>query len=221
MIVNQTYEIDSCDDVELELKRESKLEFRLCFDDEKVIQTLFFIIPGLGGDADSNYREHLASFVAENFNVAVVSVNYHCIGNRPQTGAKAYFDEIDRLILEESCKTLGIKLPFDVSNIRIQFPKTSSAFNLKEFSKEFHFINEALEAKIKKKELFENFELKTHLTFEPTKNEYQNFGIMQAQDLINALLYIKANPPFSLGGGGFACDYARKLTRRIFSSFNC
>ncbi|MCH5336993.1 MAG: DUF2920 family protein, partial [Campylobacter sp.] len=32
MIINQNYEIKSCDDVELEVKRESKLEFRLCFD---------------------------------------------------------------------------------------------------------------------------------------------------------------------------------------------
>lgn len=46
-----------------------------------------FIIPGLGGDVDENYREHLAEFVAGEFNVAVVSVNYHCIGNRPQTGS--------------------------------------------------------------------------------------------------------------------------------------
>lgn len=35
MIVSKTYEIDSCDDVELDIKRESKLEFKLCFDDEK------------------------------------------------------------------------------------------------------------------------------------------------------------------------------------------
>ncbi|HED6843286.1 TPA: DUF2920 family protein, partial [Campylobacter coli] len=87
MIVNKTYEIDSCDDVELGIKRESKLEFKLCFDDEKEVKALVFIVSGLGGDANENYREHLAEFVANEFNVAVVSVNYHCIGNRPQTGS--------------------------------------------------------------------------------------------------------------------------------------
>ncbi|MBF7043944.1 DUF2920 family protein, partial [Campylobacter volucris] len=29
MIINKTYEINSCDDVELNIKRESKLEFKL------------------------------------------------------------------------------------------------------------------------------------------------------------------------------------------------
>ncbi|KDA36751.1 hypothetical protein N218_05475 [Campylobacter jejuni K5] len=109
MIVNKTYEIDSCDDVELGIKRESKLEFKLCFDDEKEIKALVFIIPGLGGDADENYREHLAEFVANEFDVAVVSVNYHCIGNRPQTGSTFFMDDIDKLILKISCETLGIK----------------------------------------------------------------------------------------------------------------
>ncbi len=194
MIVNQTYEIDSCDDVELELKRESKLEFRLCFDDEKVIQTLFFIIPGCGGDADSNYREHLASFVAENFNVAVVSVNYHCIGNRPQTGAKAYFDEIDTLIINEHLKVfkLNHKIP-------------SKTMDIETMHKEFMAFDELIQAQKDAGKIAQNYILKFPISFIPTKNEYQNFGIMQAQDLINALLYIKANPPFSLRRGGGIC----------------
>ncbi|HHS6919897.1 TPA: DUF2920 family protein, partial [Campylobacter jejuni] len=29
MLINQTFEIDSCDDVELNIKRTSKLEYRL------------------------------------------------------------------------------------------------------------------------------------------------------------------------------------------------
>lgn len=35
MIVSKAYEIDSCDDVELGIKRESKLEFKLWYDDKK------------------------------------------------------------------------------------------------------------------------------------------------------------------------------------------
>ena len=35
------------------------------------------------------------------------------------------------------------------------------------------------------------------VTLQPTKNEYQNFGVMQARDVINAALFIKANPPFN------------------------
>ncbi|MCH5336807.1 MAG: DUF2920 family protein, partial [Campylobacter sp.] len=143
MIINQNYEIKSCDDVELEVKRESKLEFRLCFDDEKEIEALLFIVPGFGQDIDENYREHLASFVTENFNVAVVSVNYHCIGMFPQTGAIGYFDEIDRVILEESCKALGINTYFDISKAHIKLPHTlMPPFDLEAISKELNSIDQ-------------------------------------------------------------------------------
>ncbi|MBR8461637.1 DUF2920 family protein [Campylobacter sp. faydin G-105] len=53
MIVNKTYEIDSCDDAELGIKRNYPLEFRVCFDDDKDIKAIVFIVPGLGGDAES------------------------------------------------------------------------------------------------------------------------------------------------------------------------
>lgn len=41
-----------------------------------------------------------------------------------------------------------------------------------------------------------DFKLEISVTLQPTKNEYQNFGVMQAQDVINAALFIKANTPF-------------------------
>ncbi|EAI3906346.1 DUF2920 family protein, partial [Campylobacter lari] len=50
MLINQTYFIDSCDDVELNIKRESKLEFQLIYDDTKEIQAIMCIIQGLGAD---------------------------------------------------------------------------------------------------------------------------------------------------------------------------
>ena len=60
MIVNKIYKIFSCDDVELNIKRESMLEFKLCYDDEKPVKAVVFIVPGLGGDANNSYRKHLA-----------------------------------------------------------------------------------------------------------------------------------------------------------------
>ena len=191
MIINQSYEIKSCDDVELELKRESKLEFRLCFDDEKEIEALLFIINGCGGDADTSYREHLASFVAENFNAAAVLVDYHCIANRYELGAKLYFDEISKLIINESFKIFGLdyKIPNE------QMDKES-------IIKELNNLDELLENQKRQYKIAPNYTLEFPITMQPTKNEYQNFGIMQAIDLINALLYIKANPPFKVYGGG-------------------
>lgn len=50
MIVSKTYEIDSCDDVELDIKRESKLEFKLWYDDEKTPEALVFVVQGMGDD---------------------------------------------------------------------------------------------------------------------------------------------------------------------------
>ncbi|ECL2294211.1 DUF2920 family protein, partial [Campylobacter jejuni] len=44
MLINQTFEIDSCDDVELNIKRTSKLEYRISYDDEKEIKAIVFII---------------------------------------------------------------------------------------------------------------------------------------------------------------------------------
>ncbi|MBK1972288.1 DUF2920 family protein, partial [Campylobacter sp. 2018MI35] len=38
MLINKSYKINSCDDVELNIKRESKLEYRLTFDDSKDIK---------------------------------------------------------------------------------------------------------------------------------------------------------------------------------------
>ncbi|EAI8188794.1 DUF2920 family protein, partial [Campylobacter coli] len=54
MIINQIYSIDSCDDVELNIKRGSKLEFRLTYDDSKEIEAIVCIIPG-GAEDMNNY----------------------------------------------------------------------------------------------------------------------------------------------------------------------
>ncbi|WP_038815601.1 DUF2920 family protein, partial [Campylobacter jejuni] len=192
MIVSKTYEIDSCDDVELGIKRESKLEFKLCFDDEKEIKALVFIIPGLGGDADENYREHLAEFVASEYNVAVASVNYHCIGNRPQTGSTFFMDDIDKLILKASCEALGI----DVDDKISQHIDDANVFRLLEF------VDLQIANLKKEEEIKSDYAMKIHASLQPSKNEYQNFGIMQAQDLLNVILYLKKHAPFDTMGGG-------------------
>ena len=179
MLVNRIYEIPSCDDVELGIKRESMLEFKLCYDDEKPVKAVVFIVPGLGGDANDSYREHLAQFIADEFNVAVASVNYHCIGNRPQNGATYFLDDLDKIILKKKYSDIDIEIP---SKIGIE-------------------TLPALDAKISRKkangDLPNDFKLQIPITLQPTKNEYQNFGVMQAQDVINAALFIKANPPFN------------------------
>ena len=170
MLVNRIYEIPSCDDVELGIKRESMLEFKLCYDDEKPVKAVVFIVPGLGGDANDSYREHLAQFVADEFNVAVASVNYHCIGNRPQNGATYFLDDLDKIILKKKYSDIDIEIP---SKIDIE-------------------TLPALDAKISRKkangDLPNDFKLQIPITLQPTKNEYQNFGVVQTQDAIDTVL---------------------------------
>ncbi|EPY7916565.1 DUF2920 family protein [Campylobacter coli] len=190
MIVSKTYEIDSCDDVELDIKRESKLEFKLCFDDEKTPEALVFVVQGMGDDISS--IQYVGDYMVRQFNTAVVGVNYHCIGNRPQTGSTFYLDDIDKLILKVSCEAADIKLPYDVDKIQ----------DYKQMSEIFHFVNNQIIEGKQKGNFTPNYFLNLHVSLQPAKNEYQNFGIMQAQDLLNVTLYLKKHAPFDTMGGG-------------------
>lgn len=184
MIVNKTYEIDSCDDVELGIKRESKLEFKLWYDDEKSPEALVFIVQGMGADISS--IRYVSDYMVRNFSVAVVGVNYHCIGNRPQTGSTFYLDDIDKLILKTSCEAVDLKLPFEVEKIQ----------NYEQMNEIFHFVNHSIIKGKQEGRFSSQFFLNLHVSMQPTKNEYQNFGVMQAQDLLNATLYLKTHAPF-------------------------
>lgn len=201
----KTYKIKSCDDVELGIKRESELEFRVYFQKDKNPKALIFIIPGCGGDRDKVYRDKINTFVAQNYEVAVVSVDYHCLENRPDLGAKLYFDTIDKIILDELCKGLGLKI-----------------IDYDDFIGVIRGVNDKIEYLKQKCGLRHDFRPILSVSIEPTKNEYQNFGIMQAQDIINALLYIKKNPPFNNNkkwGGGIAYYNDRFFTRSLYSLY--
>ncbi|EAJ5686266.1 DUF2920 family protein [Campylobacter lari] len=181
MLKNETYFIDSCDDIELGIKRESKLEYRITYDDSKDIKAIVCIIPGLGADSDDNYKTNLATFVAQNYDVAVLSVNYHCIGNRPQTGSTYFLDDIDKLIFEASIKALDITIPYDIQKLN----------TFEEFHPAMDYLNKKIQTMKQNWELDKNYNLDLSVTLQPAKNEYQNFGIMQAIDILNAILYTK------------------------------
>ncbi|HEF1470630.1 TPA: DUF2920 family protein [Campylobacter coli] len=189
MIINQIYSIDSCDDVELNIKRGSKLEFRLTYDDSKEIEAIVCIIPG--GAEDMNNYIYVDDYLARNYKVAVININYHCIGNRPHLGSGFYLDDIDKIILDTSLKTINLNHinVFDINS----YENLNNAF--------IRIDQEIQKLKLNQK-LNQNYKLRTHVSFLPSKNEYQNFGIMQAMDILNAIFYIKENSPFKLMGGG-------------------
>lgn len=210
MIVSKTYEIDSCDDVELGIKRESKLEFKLWYDDEKTPEALVFVVQGVGADCNDVYLKFIVEYLLKNFNLAFVGVNYHCIGNRPQTGSTFYLDDIDKLILKASCEAVDIKLPYDVDKIQ----------DYKQMSEIFHFVNNQIVEGKQKGNFMPNYFLNLHVSLQPAKNEYQNFGIMQAQDLLNVALYLKKNAPFDTMGGGYTSYHDRGFSWGIFGTFD-
>ena len=51
MLVDESYKISSCDDIELGIKRSSPLSFYSYYDDAKDAKALLVIIPGLGEDS--------------------------------------------------------------------------------------------------------------------------------------------------------------------------
>ncbi|EAL5903565.1 hypothetical protein DSE64_08665, partial [Campylobacter lari] len=190
MLKNEIYFIDSCDDVELNIKRENKLEFKLTYDDSKEIEAIVCVINGIGSDIKSIY--YISDYCARNYNVAVLSVNYHGIGNRPQTGATYYLDDIDKLILDTSLKAISIIPPFNINHID----------TFEKINHYLEYIDNQISILKLKWILDVSYILKLSITLQPTKNEYQNFGIMQAIDILNALLYIRKSSPFKAMGGG-------------------
>lgn len=49
MVVTKEYNITGCDDIELNIKRESKLRFFLTYDDERSINQIICVIAGGAG----------------------------------------------------------------------------------------------------------------------------------------------------------------------------
>ena len=209
MLINQSYFIDSCDDVELNIKRESKLEYRITYDDEKEIEAIVCIIQGLGSDISEVMLGFNMKYFAMHYNVAVLSVNYHCIGNRPQTGATYFLDDIDKLILEASLNAMNLNIPFDIKSINTS----------EEIDDCLLYIDKQITILKSQQVLDASYNLNLSITLQPTKNEYMNFGVMQAIDILNAILHVKNNLSFYRGGGKNC--FCRRIKRGISSKFMC
>ncbi|EAH5848297.1 DUF2920 family protein [Campylobacter upsaliensis] len=191
MIVFKSIEIDSTDDIELNIKRSSKLDFKLSYDDEKEIEAILVLIQGTGDDADNAYLKFIMENLAKKHNAAIISPNYHGIHSRPQTGARIFFDDVDCQIMLDLCEEQGIAM-------------TKETIKAYEPQKILEYLNHQIFLKKRDKILDEDYAASVHLSLEHPKNEYQNWGIMPAMDIINAILHIKNNPPFKTGGGSLS-----------------
>ncbi|EOI4972499.1 DUF2920 family protein [Campylobacter jejuni] len=187
MLINQTFEIDSCDDVELDIKRTSKLEYRISYDDEKDIKAIVFIIGGFGANANISFLDFDREYIAKNFDVVAVHVFYHCFCARKSIDQKynpkliPNQDDLERVN--------GILKNINLGHLLV---------NEDNFEQIIPFIEQRA-GEIKQAGLVdESQKIELFCDFIPPNGDYQNYGIMAAIDHINALKdLVKRFPKFA------------------------
>ncbi|EEL2610737.1 DUF2920 family protein [Campylobacter jejuni] len=209
MLVNQTFEIDSCDDVELNIKRTSKLEYRISYDDEKDIKAIVFIVGGFGANANISFLDFDREYIAKNFNVVAVHVFYHCFCARQSIDQKynpkliPNQDDLERIN--------GILKNINLGHLSV---------NEDNFEQIIPFIEQRA-GEIKQAGLVdESQKIELFCDFVPPNGDYQNYGIMAAIDHINTLKdLVKRFPKFAdlpkIYGGGSYGGYLSLLIAKI------
>lgn len=149
--------IDGPFDFELGRSRTSPLEYVADFPSGRA-SGLVFIIPGFGGDTNGAYAGSLRRHIVTEHEMAAVSVRYHCFGARPDTGGKIQVDDRDLLML------LGMA----------HFAKTPLG--------DLNDVND-----IARRLAATGVTARVGATINPARDEYQNFGILQAMDHLAVL----------------------------------
>ncbi|EPW6480709.1 DUF2920 family protein [Campylobacter jejuni] len=209
MLINQTFEIDSCDDVELNIKRTSKLEYRISYDDEKDIKAIVFVIGGYGANANISFLDFDREYIAKNFDVVAVHVFYHCFCARQSIDQKynpkliPNQDDLERVN--------GILKNINLGHLSVN-------------KDNFEQIIPLIEQKVNKMKqaglVDESQKIELSCDFIPPNGDYQNYGIMAAIDHINALKdLVKRFPKFAdlpkIYGGGSYGGYLSLLIAKI------
>ncbi|ELM0378765.1 DUF2920 family protein [Campylobacter jejuni] len=208
MLINQTFEIDSCDDVELGIKRTSKLEYRISYDDEKDIKAIVFIVGGFGANANISFLDFDREYIAKKFDVVAVHVFYHCFCHRRSNVEKysaiTMFTKEDVSNLSQALLDIGIKIDVDIQNAH----------------QCYELLNQNITTLKSQGRLVQNYQAKLSSTFIPPNGDYQNYGVMAAIDHINALKdLVKRFPEFAdlpkIYGGGSYGGYLSLLIAKI------
>ncbi|HEF8087338.1 TPA: DUF2920 family protein [Campylobacter jejuni] len=208
MLINQTFEIDSCDDVELNIKRTSKLEYRISYDDEKDIKAIVFIVGGFGANANISFLDFDREYIAKNFDVVAVHVFYHCFFQRrsdvEKYSAFTMFTKDDVSNLSQALLEIGV-------NINVNLENAQQCYEL---------LNQNITTLKSQRKLAQNYQAKFTSTFIPPNGDYQNYGIMAALDHINALKdLVKRFPKLAdlpkIYGGGSYGGYLSLLIAKI------
>ncbi|EDG2012853.1 DUF2920 family protein [Campylobacter coli] len=209
MLINQSFEIDSCDDVELNIKRTSKLEYRISYDDKKDLKAIVFIIGGYGANANIYFLDSYRNYIAKNFDVVTINVFYHCFCQRRS----------DVLKYDASAKFLEEDLE-NFSKVLNDFNIDSRNLNSNNALEYYHHLDHYITTLKSQGKLAQNYQAKFTSTFIPPNGDYQNYGIMAAIDHINALKdLVKRFPEFAdlpkIYGGGSYGGYLALLIAKI------
>ncbi|MDN2807233.1 DUF2920 family protein [Campylobacter coli] len=209
MLINQTFEIDSCDDVELNIKRTSKLEYRISYDDEKDIKAIVFIVGGFGANANISFLDFDREYIAKNFDVVVIHVFYHCFCARQSIDQKynpkliPNQDDLERIN--------GILKNINLGHLSVNKDNFESIIPLIEQK-----VNKMKQAGL----VDESQKIELSCDFIPPNGDYQNYGVMAAIDHINVLKdLVKKFPNFKnlpkIYGGGSYGGYLSLLIAKI------
>ncbi|EPV8106706.1 DUF2920 family protein [Campylobacter lari] len=210
MLINQTYFIDSCDDVELGIKRESKLEYRISYDNEKTMKAIVFIIGGYGANVNIHFLDSYRNFIAKKFDVVAVNVFYHCFCQR-KSDVEKYSAKMTFLLDDIR------KFENAFRDFKIEFETLD---NIRNIEKYYKILDEKMKLLKEQCVLNKDYKAELSVTFIPPNDEYQNFGIMAAIDHINALKdIIKKYPKFKsfpkIYGGGSYGGYLALMCAKI------
>ncbi|OOY02130.1 carbonic anhydrase [Campylobacter coli] len=209
MLINQTFEIDSCDDVELGIKRTSKLEYRISYDDEKEMKAIVFIIGGFGVNANISFLDFDREYIAKNFDVVVVHVFYHCFC------ARRSIDE------KYNPKLIPNKEDLErINSILKNINLSHLVANKDNFEQIIPFIEQRAREIKEAGLVYESQKIELFCDFVPPNGDYQNYGIMAAIDHINVLKdLVKKFPNFKnlpkIYGGGSYGGYLSLLIAKI------
>ncbi|MFQ6343043.1 DUF2920 family protein, partial [Campylobacter sp. VTCC 70190] len=184
-IVSEIFEIPSCDDAELNIKRTSKLEYRLTFDDSKEMKALVFVIGGYGANANISFLDFDRQYLAKNFPVVAINVFYHCFSHRRSNvekySATTEFTKEDLPHLSKVLLDMGVAKEVNLENAHICY----------------EFLNNHITNLKSQGKLARDYQAHFTSTFIPPNEDYQNYGIMPAIDHINALKHlVKTYPEF-------------------------
>ncbi|EIT1002325.1 DUF2920 family protein [Campylobacter jejuni] len=208
MLINQTFEIDSCDDVELGIKRTSKLEYRISYDDEKDLKAIVFVIGGYGANTNIYFLDSYRNYIAKNFDVVTINVFYHCFCQRRSDVEK--YSAFTIFTIEDLSNLSQVLLEIGV-NINVNLENAQQCYEL---------LNQNITALKSQGKLAQNYQAKFTSTFIPPNGDYQNYGVMAAIDHINALKdLVKRFPEFAdlpkIYGGGSYGGYLSLLIAKI------